>query len=429
MPPVVLLSVDSWRHDAATERCLPESTPILNADFARFDRCHSHGVATPLAFPGLVCGHLPVGDGYLPDDATTMAEALTDRHTTAFTNNGHLTARRGYDRGFERFGDLQPPDDPGIVHRLKQIDVLHEIPFLKRSYRAIADRYRDRSDDPGDSTLPLPYNAADAVSAFARRQLDSDPDGFVWAHYMDPHWPYHPDTAIDTSWDGSLGTLSDLGSRFTEGDASEMSETELDALRDLYEANVRYADRELADLLSWCRKQDWYDEALIAVVGDHGELFGENGRTFHPWDADPVDGLVRTPLFVKFPSGDHAGERVDHLVGHWDLLATVAREAITSDSVIPDHAYRLTERGARHVLSVSNTAIRVTEADGHHIVRRDGTAETVGRVSDAGRRMAAEASFPACRNNSGEIVGVDSERRARDIEAEREQQLRDLGYR
>ena len=56
-----------------------------------------------------------------------------------------------------------------------------------------------------------------------------------------------------------------------------------------------------ARLLLEFRTKEWYDDALIVLVGDHGELFGEHGYMFHPMGSDPYNELIRTPLLVKDP--------------------------------------------------------------------------------------------------------------------------------
>jgi arylsulfatase A-like enzyme len=138
-------------------------------------------------------------------------------------------------------------------------------------------------------------------------------------------------------------------------------------------------------------------------------------------DIDPPDELIETPLLVKYPDGAHAGTSFDHLVQHADILPTVANVLGEDAGRIPENARPLETPAERHVVSKSNTAIRLTETDTTAIRRRDGTEEGLDTVSATGRELLEEATFPAVRTTAGEVKGV--------ADAQRKQQLEALGYR
>ena len=179
-------------------------------------------------------------------------------------------------------------------------------------------------------------------------------------------------------------------------------------------------DRELNRLFTWMRESDIYDDTLIVIVGDHGELFGEHGLMFHPMDVDPVDELLRTPLLVKYPRGNHAGKKFDHLVQHADILPTIVKTLGRSLDLVPDKAYPLTETIPRRVVSKSNVSIRLTEPNTVAYKRRDGTQDGIDGLSDHGRQVLQEAEFPNVKTTEGTVKGVE--------EAERQRQLKALGY-
>ncbi|MUV88787.1 sulfatase-like hydrolase/transferase [Halapricum sp. CBA1109] len=234
---------------------------------------------------------------------------------------------------------------------------------------------------------------------------------------MDPHTPHHPDSAVDipeiSHTDDELREIND---RFTDGRRDGLSDAEMSLATTLYDANVRYLDRELARLLRWLRRQPWYSDALIAIVSDHGELLGEYGLTFHPWGADPHDELVRTPLLVKYPNGDHAGSSYDHLTGHRNLYSTLTSNSNSPSNSIPC----LTEATDQRIVSLSNGAVRVTEKTGYLVGTRDGTVRTEGTVSSEAREVANKTALPVCQNMSGEKPGVDTQ--------QMEDRLEALGY-
>src|SRR5262249_38878426 len=82
-----------------------------------------------------------------------------------------------------------------------------------------------------------------------------------------------------------------------------------------------YADSALADLIAYLKKQDWYDGALIIMVGDHGEGLGEHGEDTH--GIFLYDSTTHVPLLVKLPQEKEAGRVVGAQVRTVDILPTV----------------------------------------------------------------------------------------------------------
>jgi hypothetical protein len=417
MNDLVLLTVDSLRADRATSECIGRSLEVLNEDFVFFNSAYSHGVATPFAFPGIIAGSHPVGNGKIPQNADTIAESLPGR-STAYANNGHLREERGYTRGFTHFeespsicGKGKIPIVDKIARRLQTIDLVRESTIAKKLYN-------DYLRDP----LPISSVPADGMTKLVRRRLNKESDNFVWGHWMDPHLPYHPETAIDPPKDlPSLEELEDIKNRIAEANANDLTEEELDLSERLYDSNIRYFDKYFAELLHWMRDQSWYEDAMIAVISDHGEYFGEHRQLFHTWDIDPYDEAIHTPLWVKYPSNEDGGSVIKHVVGHGDLLATVEDVLEESQLTPPRHTAPLRQSKGRHVVSVSNTAKRLTEDKGTYIMRRNGTSDKHRNVSEKGIAFTESIAFPECRNSRGEALGVE--------DAERRRRLENLGYR
>lgn len=416
MNSVILLTVDSLRADRITDGCFGESLEVLRKDFAEFNNAYSYGVATPFAFPGIIAGTHPIGNGNIASDSITLAEVING-DSTAYANNGYLREERGYARGFTHFKESPSINGKGkisfvdrIARRLQKVEAIRESAIAKTIY----NRYLR---DP----LPISYVPADGMVKLIRRKLNKKSDEFIWGHWMDPHLPYHPNTAIDPPEDvPSLEELDDIKNRIAEADASALTKEELELSRELYDANVRYYDKHFSKLLRWMQNQSWYDDAFIVVVSDHGEYFGEYGQLFHTWDIDPYDEAIHTPLWVKYPNQEDGGETFDHVVGHGDILATVVDEFEPNELNSPEHTAPLRETASRHVVSVSNTAKRLTEDDGVYISRRDGSEEERGHVSEAGKQFVESIELPECRTSRGKVLGVE--------EAERNRRLKNLGY-
>ncbi|WP_440764035.1 sulfatase [Natronorubrum sp. DTA7] len=416
---VVLLTIDTLRADRFTSACFPETFSTFERDFAQFTNALSHGNATPLAFPPVMTARPVTGNGELDSETETIAERFAEQMSAGFSNNAHLTEERGYHRGFDLFHDLAPPDSPSLIDRLKRYQTLRESTVVVKTYRLLRKLQGiGQAEDGVVDPFPNPKTTADVVTDFVERRLEAD-DRFVWGHYMDPHKPFHPDQAVDgPEIDRSREEIEYLNSY--EHSKDPLPDDDIAFLEALYESNIRYMDRELDRLFEWMRDRELYDDALIIVVGDHGELFGEHGYMFHPMDIDPVDELIRTPLLVKFPGNEYAGEEFDHLVQHADVLPTIDEVTDRSSGSIPEGAYPLTETTPRRVISKSNISIRLTEGDAVAYKRRDGTTKEMDQLSEQGRQKLKATKFPNVQTNSGVVKGVE--------EAERQRMLKNLGY-
>jgi hypothetical protein len=87
---------------------------------------------------------------------------------------------------------------------------------------------------------------------------------------------------------------------------------------------VGYADAVLRDIVAKLKAHGMYDEALLAVVADHGISF----RGLTPSRRDLTQATVGdvgfVPMIVKLPGGERAGEVSDYPAMTVDLLPTVA---------------------------------------------------------------------------------------------------------
>jgi hypothetical protein len=409
--------MDTIRRDVFNPDCFPRSWPAIREDFTRFPNAISGGVATPHSFPTIITGLPVVGDGKFASGVVTVGE-MFDGDTVAFSNNGHLRPDRGYDRGFTEFGDDDPPTNkdvapsPTLIDKIKGIDRVNNSSTLTKLYR----KYQSIKKDPPYSKVT---HTTETVTDWTQSELERSPPDFLWAHYMDAHKPFIPEQAIaPPELKVSQKKLGELNSYDLENNPPAEEHQEL--LWELYKANVRYLDKGLGKLFSTLRSFDWYSEALIILVSDHGELFGEHGHMWHPMTADPVEELINVPLAVKYPQEKRAGEVIEHRVQHADIQATVASH-INKKVPTPDGTYPLCKPIERITISKSNTSIRVTGPDGYAIRRRDGTEDTFGDPQNKTIKKLRDAEFPDVRTSSGVIRGIE--------EVDRVEQLKALGYR
>ena len=87
-----------------------------------------------------------------------------------------------------------------------------------------------------------------------------------------------------------------------------------------YKNTLYYVDQFTRELFEQYREQGVYDDTLFVIMGDHGEAFGEHGRTQHDnviWEEG-----IHVPLMIYDPTAPES-ERIDYPVSQIDLVPTI----------------------------------------------------------------------------------------------------------
>jgi len=94
-----------------------------------------------------------------------------------------------------------------------------------------------------------------------------------------------------------------------------------DLLKALYDGQIAWVDACVADLLDHLKSLGIFENSIIMITADHGELLGEHGLLFHQFVL--YEPLIKVPLIVKFPDLYDIGKRHLGLVQTVDILPTV----------------------------------------------------------------------------------------------------------
>ena len=269
---VFLITIDTLRADHV--RCYGYQniqTPALDSlakDGVRFAQAFTPSPITNTSHTSILTGLLPsshgVTDFAVPLAATypTWAERFKSRgyHTAAFIGAVILDSHSlapGLDRGFDFYDDF-PNNLPSQVHW---------------------GRVERRGMD---------------VVGRSEKWLNAHPAGthFVWVHLYDPHDPYEPPSPYSQLYKDHL-----------------------------YDGEIAYADSALANFLEYIKKRGWYKNAIVIVVGDHGEGLGEHGEDTH--GIFLYDSTTHVPLIMKLPGNTDSGKVIDAQVRTTDILPTV----------------------------------------------------------------------------------------------------------
>jgi choline-sulfatase len=249
-PEVFLITIDTLRADHV--HCYgyePIQTPALDGlanDGIRFSQAFTPSPITNTSHTSILTGLLPsshgVTDFAIPLAAAhpTLAELLKKNgyKTAAFIGAVILDSKTlapGLDRGFDFY------------------DNFPEHAQTKSRWGRVERRGMD-------------------VVQHAETWMTAHPAGphFVWIHLYDPHDPYEPPPTYSLTYKDRL-----------------------------YDGEIAYADSALAHFIAYLKKGGRYENALIVVVGDHGEGLGEHHENTH--GIFLYDSTTHVPLIVKMP--------------------------------------------------------------------------------------------------------------------------------
>jgi hypothetical protein len=218
--------------------------------------------------------------------------------TAAFHSNPFLSTHFNYDVGFETFEDYQNPL-MGVATELfprgieinnpvlKRLDkTLNLTGVLKRTYQMFSGKSR-------------PYVAADVITDDVIDWLGQTDDSFFcWAHYMDVHHPCFPPEEIRRQFDLEHVTASQVSNWYSTALESpeELTDEERNQFKNLYEAAIAYTDTQIGRIVDHLKSAGRWEDTLVVLTSDHGELFGEYGSYGKP--IRMYDELLRVPLIV-----------------------------------------------------------------------------------------------------------------------------------
>ncbi len=333
-PDVFLISLDTTRADRLSlygyGRPTSPQLEALATDALTFTQARSTAGWTLPGHASMLTGMYPsrhgahLAGGWLPGQSidgrrnvafplaaekTTLAEALRDRgYTTgAFVANfSYLYRDFGLAQGFQLYEDA-----PALLLRV----------------RPPAVRFAQHTFDPGFCLKP--FRTAAEINRLAVTWLDQAPAGrpvFVFLNYMEPHQPWLAPPPHDR-WVWNLPQARRLATKdlYTH-EVKAFSPEEIEFIRANYDGQVAAMDEALGQLIAALKARGRYDNALIIVTADHGELLGEHGFVGH-MGRMLYEPVLHVPMVVKYPGAEHPRGRVDTHVQILDVAPTVLAAA------------------------------------------------------------------------------------------------------
>lgn len=285
---IFILIIDALRPDRLGCYGHPEEiSPHIDALARRgliFEKAYSTAPWTKPSVASLFTSlypnvHQTIGQfDVLPENALTLAERLKAKgYFTGFFNGGNpLLHEFNYDQGFDYYSFSDSLDSRIVV----------------QNFSSFLDQVEGKNI-------------------------------FAYIHLNDTHLPYHLN---DFNADLARASFEDLQPGHLNRDRirrslarRELSDTDKAYLISLYEAQVRYADEKVGELIATLEKRGMVDRSMILLTSDHGEELWDHDNFEHGHSL--YEELLRVPLILTGPGLEP--RKIKSRVRHVDLLPTI----------------------------------------------------------------------------------------------------------
>jgi arylsulfatase A-like enzyme len=337
------------QHYTVTTPCGPSRASLLTGLYAMNHRSVRNG--TPLGKHHKTLGNYMRTVGYEPmlfgyTDTSVDPEGLHPK-------DPELKEYEGLSQGFAEGLRMRFDSAGPWVGYLKQkgYEVAKK---YKDLYRAVLDTNTATSQDPLGSPIRSPalYSAEDRDSAFLTdRTLEAlwsktDMPWFSMVTYIRPHPPLVAPSPFNTMVDpdtvtkpaGSLsieelkaahpfykGFFSEPSNKGLyigfDGDHENISDRHSAEMRAVYLGLAAEVDQHVGRLVDFLKESGQYEDTLIVLTADHGEMLGDHGL----WGKNsPMDPALRLPLIIRDPFMPQShGRSTDMLTESVDIVPTL----------------------------------------------------------------------------------------------------------
>ncbi|WP_340100936.1 sulfatase [Salinibaculum salinum] len=311
-PNVLFVVLDTVRKDRLSVYGYDRPTTPTLETFAEEARVYEHAVApAPWTLPvhaSLFTGLYPSEHNatqetpYL-EDSTTLAESLSAAGyaTSCYSSNAWITPYTHLTDGFDdqdNFFKVMPGDTLSrpLARIWKTMNDNDRLRSLADRLVELGNSVHERLAAGGGEDSKTPA-VIDQTQSFID---DADGPFFSFLNLMDAHLPYHPpEEYVEQFAPGVDSTEVCQNSKAYNCGARDIDDEEWEDIQGLYDAEIRHMDDQLGRLFDWLKAEELWEETMVVVCADHGELHGEHDLYGHEFNI--YDPLVNVPLLVKHP--------------------------------------------------------------------------------------------------------------------------------
>ncbi|SFR89139.1 Arylsulfatase A [Halomicrobium zhouii] len=308
---VLFVVLDTVRKDHLSVYGYEEPTTPHLAEFAEEAAVFENAVApAPWTLPvhaSLFTGLYPSEHGatqetpYL-EGATTLAESLSAAgyDTACYSSNAWITSYTNLTDGFDdhdNFFQIMPSEllSGPLATLWKTMNDNDTLRTVADRMVQVGNKIHEHLAEGGGGDTKTPA-VVDKTIEF----VDDSDQFFAFINLMDAHLPYHPPEEYAEEFaPGVDSTEVCQNSKEYNSGARDIDDEEWEALNGLYDAEIRHMDDQLDRLFSHLQETGQWEDTMVVVCADHGELLGEHDLYGHEFCI--YDPLVNVPLMVKHP--------------------------------------------------------------------------------------------------------------------------------
>lgn len=318
-------AVSFRQHYSVTAPCGPSRASLMTGQYAMNHRAVRNG--TPLRADAPTLGHAARAAGYEPLLYGYSDSSADPRHLPA--GDPRLTSYEEVSPGFTEALRMRLESDVSAW-----TDHLAALGIDVPEGEAI---YRPQGDHPAAPAL-YPAEASDTAFLTDRTIADlaaRDPGWFAHVTYIRPHPPFvapapynamYDPTGLSPARSGAADPFAAAARASTPVARTVVGFADLApgpattaTLRALYFGLASEVDHHIGRLIAWLRESGQYDDTLIVLTSDHGELLGDYGiwgkSSYH-------DAAYHVPLIIRAPGGGGPGV-IDALTESIDIAPTI----------------------------------------------------------------------------------------------------------
>jgi arylsulfatase A-like enzyme len=317
-PNLLLITLDTLRPDHLNvygyQRATSPSLSRLAENSFVFEKAFTVATNSGPSHATLLTGLYPAQHGLLNNgqkiQVPTLAETLRQRgyDTAGFVGYYALGEESGLDKGFENF-----------------------------EYHPIASHEHDEKKDDLKG-----FKAVTGwLESWAQTPVDSRSPFFAWMHVQNIHESYDPPPPYNAMFGkiSSLQSLEGFEGKFDVRCANDLAKAWRSGIFPphlkneviaLYDGEIRLVDDQLGKIFTMLKSVKVYEDTVIVVVSDHGEVLFElyeNGfyKKGPGHTARYTDASIHVPLIIK-PAKHHKFDskpRINQMVSTLDLVPTL----------------------------------------------------------------------------------------------------------
>jgi len=321
---IFIISIDALRADHVG--CLGYNKRItpnidkLSREGILFKKAIAPGSYTFLSFPSFMTSLYP-SEYYIRQGHVDTIAFILKKYgykTVSFNSNPYATGK--LDKGFDYFDDLMnrtefnKPQEKLKRRIVKKLGNQNKfINFSRKIFTMLS------------ADIARPYAEAERMNEAAFEFLEKNKEEplFFWMHYMDTHYPFLPPSDFTNFSKQEIIRYNRIYNMLTHANKKskkDVTEEEIMKIISLYDNQIKYVDTYIGEFFKKLKKLDLYDDSLIILFSDHGELFGEYGEFGH-LEYNVYYKQLHVPLILK--GSDSKTHVINHPVALKDLPQTI----------------------------------------------------------------------------------------------------------